>query len=132
MRCDGGEDAPRHQEGITSETSQGDIAENIPQGHRRTSDGDYDIQATEESLHRCVVLHGTSSAQTQAIAADLVVAYNHLGMKRLSENDIKVLKLYYTGRLRENGTFFSGRFERPVIDRKRKYVIQERWGYHMQ
>lgn len=91
MRCDGGEDSLGHQEGeITSETSQGDLAENVSQGHRRTIYDDDDIRATEESLHLCVVIHGTSSAKTQAVAADLVVAYNHLGMKRLSENDIKV------------------------------------------
>lgn len=48
------------------------------------------IKAAEESLYQSVVSHGRTSRSTRTVAADLVLAYNHLGMKMLSENNIKV------------------------------------------
>lgn len=52
--------------------------------------GEDAILVAEESLHQCVVSRGPSSPETRAIATDLVLAYNHLAMMLLSENDIKV------------------------------------------
>lgn len=48
------------------------------------------ILAAEESLHRVVVSYGPTSEETRRVATDLVLAYNHLSMKRLAENNIKV------------------------------------------
>ncbi|CAN0358801.1 unnamed protein product, partial [Ectocarpus sp. 8 AP-2014] len=47
------------------------------------------VVAAEESLNRSVDSHGPLSEETREVAADLVLAYNHLAMKRLSENNIK-------------------------------------------
>lgn len=44
----------------------------------------------EGSLHRAVVAYGAGSEQTCEIATSLVLMYNHVAMKRLSENNIKV------------------------------------------
>lgn len=49
-----------------------------------------EISEAEENLHRSVVFHGPSSHETRVIATDLVLAYNHLGVRMLSQNDIKV------------------------------------------
>lgn len=57
------------------------------QEERRGEDA---ILVAEESLNRCAVSRGPSSPETRAIATDLVLAYNHLAMMLLSENDIKV------------------------------------------
>lgn len=61
-----------------------------------TKEGEDDdaILAAEESLHRAVISHGPGSEQTRGIATYLVLAYNHLSMKRLAENDIKVSLLW--------------------------------------
>lgn len=60
--------------------------------HRQEGRDNDAIVAAEESLHRCVVCHGASSRKTRAVSTDLVLAYNHLGMKLLSENNIEVGK----------------------------------------
>lgn len=51
------------------------------------------ILSAEENLHRSVVHDGPSSPQTRVIATDLVLKYNHLGVRLLSENDIKVWRV---------------------------------------
>lgn len=48
------------------------------------------ILSAEENLHRSVVHDGPSSPETRVVATDLVLKYNHLGVRLLSENDIKV------------------------------------------
>lgn len=57
---------------------------------RKEGNDDDAILAAEDSLHRAVVSYGPGSEQTRAVATDLVLAYNHLSMKRLAENNIKV------------------------------------------
>lgn len=49
-----------------------------------------DVLEAEENLHRSVVFHGPSSHETRVIATELVLVYNHLGVRLLSQNDIKV------------------------------------------
>lgn len=48
------------------------------------------ILSAEDNLHRSVVHDGPSSPETRVIATDLVLKYNHLGVRLLSDNDIKV------------------------------------------
>lgn len=57
---------------------------------RREGQDEEAIAAAEESLYCHVASRGPSSEETRAVAADLVLAYNHQGMKFLAENNIKV------------------------------------------
>lgn len=61
---------------------------------RKEGEDDDAILAAEESLHQAVLSYGPGSEQTRGIATDLVLAYNHLSMKRLAENNIKVINLF--------------------------------------
>lgn len=48
------------------------------------------ISIAEDGLHRTVMANGPRSCDTLTVAVDLVLAYNQLAMKMLSENDVKV------------------------------------------
>lgn len=54
------------------------------------------IVAAEGCLYRTVVASGSSSPDAQAVAVDLVLAYNQVAMKMLSTNDMKVTGCVYT------------------------------------
>ncbi|CAB1096466.1 unnamed protein product [Ectocarpus sp. CCAP 1310/34] len=80
-------EAHNSSEGSLSETSE--VVHSRILSLRKGGNDHGAVVAAEESLNRSVDSHGPSSAETRKVAADLVLAYNHLAMKRLSENNIK-------------------------------------------
>lgn len=66
----------------------------IREEQRSDEDAIHDLEeailSAEENLHHSVVHDGPSSPRTRVVATDLVLKYNHLGVRLLSENDIKV------------------------------------------
>ncbi|CAM9966740.1 unnamed protein product [Ectocarpus sp. 12 AP-2014] len=71
------------------------------------------VVAAEESLNRSVDSHGPWSEKTREVAADLALAYNHLAMKRLSENNIKA-----SGRLLQKASLLTSRGQ-PFLGKAR-------------
>ncbi|CAM9340316.1 unnamed protein product [Ectocarpus sp. 12 AP-2014] len=90
------------------------------------------VVAAEESLNRSVDSHGPSSEETREVAADLVLAYNHLAMKRLSENNIKA-----SGRLLQKASLLTSRGQ-PFLGKARLHAraltlnnlgcLMKKWG----
>lgn len=65
-----------------------DITEDCEEAKIR--DADELVAAAEGNLYRITISCGPSSPQTRRVATDLVLAYNHFGMKLLAENEVKV------------------------------------------
>ena len=83
------------EEGLRATPDQGSPTAESLQRQRRNAN-DVLIKGLEEDLHHCVASYGISSSETEAVATDLVIAYNHLAMKMLSQNDIKVGEQFIT------------------------------------
>ncbi|CAN0232490.1 unnamed protein product, partial [Ectocarpus sp. 4 AP-2014] len=90
------------------------------------------VVAAEESLNRSVDSHGPSSEETREVAADLVLAYNHLAMKRLSENNIKasVRLLQKASLLTSRGQPFLGkaRLQARALTLNNLGCLMKKWG----
>ncbi|CAM9419150.1 unnamed protein product [Ectocarpus fasciculatus] len=90
------------------------------------------VAAAEESLSRSVDSHGPSSEKTREVAADLVLAYNHLAMKRLSENNIKasVRLLQKAKLLTSRGQPFLGkaRLQARALTLNNLGCLMKKWG----
>ncbi|CAM9494209.1 unnamed protein product [Ectocarpus sp. 6 AP-2014] len=90
------------------------------------------VVAAEESLNRSVDSHGPSSEETREVAADLVLAYNHLAMKRLSENNIKasIRLLQKASLLTSRGQPFLGkaRLQARALTLNNLGCLMKNWG----
>ncbi|CAM9699941.1 unnamed protein product, partial [Hapterophycus canaliculatus] len=86
----------------------------------------------ECSLHRSVVAYGSGSEQTCGVATALVLTYNHLAMKRLSENNIKdSLRLLQKAKLltdRHQGFLGKGRLQARALTLNNTGCLMKKWG----